>query len=162
MSHNFCELGMWAQLSWAFVLGSLTCCSQGIVCPVKINKFILKKKVLSDHVAVAAKSDNVSSVGSDSLWPYGLQSPTRLLYPWDSPGKNTGVCCHALLQGIFPIQGLNLCLMSPALAGRFFTTSTTWEALAWPQSSQSLTGRNVVSRLYDCWQDSISHGSLGW
>ena len=34
-------------------------------------------------------------------------SPTRLLCPWDSPGKNTGVGCHALLQGIFPTQGLN-------------------------------------------------------
>ena len=28
-------------------------------------------------------------------------------HPWDSPGKNTGVGCHFLLQGIFPIQGLN-------------------------------------------------------
>ena len=28
----------------------------------------------------------------------------------DSPGKNTGVGCHALLQGIFPTQGLNLCV----------------------------------------------------
>ena len=37
-------------------------------------------------------------------------SATRLLCPWDSPGKNTGVGCHALLQGIFPTQGLNLCL----------------------------------------------------
>ena len=46
------------------------------------------------------------SVVSNSLQPYGLQ-PTRLLCPWDSPGKNTGVGCHALLQGIFPIQGLN-------------------------------------------------------
>ena len=27
--------------------------------------------------------------------------------PWDSPGKNTGVGCHALLQGIFPTQGSN-------------------------------------------------------
>ena len=35
----------------------------------------------------------------------------------DSPGKNTGVGCHALLQGIFPTQGLNLSLLSPALAG---------------------------------------------
>ena len=26
-------------------------------------------------------------------------------------GKNTGVCCHALLQGIFPTQGLNLGLL---------------------------------------------------
>jgi len=30
-----------------------------------------------------------------------------LLYPWDFPGKNTGVGCHFLLQEIFPIQGLN-------------------------------------------------------
>ena len=39
---------------------------------------------------------------------------TGLLCPWDSPGKNTGVGCHALLQGILPIQGsspLLLCLL---------------------------------------------------
>ena len=47
------------------------------------------------------------SVMSDSLWPHGLW-PARLLCPWDSPGKNTGVGCHALLQGIFPTQGSNL------------------------------------------------------
>ena len=69
------------------------------------------------------------SVMSDSLSPHG-QKPTRLLCPWDSPGKNTGGGCHALLQGIFPTQGSNLHLLSPALAGGFFTTSATWEALA--------------------------------
>ena len=31
-----------------------------------------------------------------------------IFYPWDSPGKNIGVGCHALLQGIFPTQGSNL------------------------------------------------------
>ena len=31
----------------------------------------------------------------------------RLLSPWDFPSKNTGVGCHLLLQGIFPIQGSN-------------------------------------------------------
>ena len=35
----------------------------------------------------------------------------RLLCPWDFPGKNTGVGCHALLQGIFPTQGSNPCLL---------------------------------------------------
>ena len=30
---------------------------------------------------------------------------------WDSPGKNTEVDCHALLQGILPTQGSNLCLL---------------------------------------------------
>ena len=48
------------------------------------------------------------SVVSDSLQPHGLW-PTRLLCPWDFPGKNTGVGCHFLLQGIFPTQGSNLC-----------------------------------------------------
>ena len=66
---------------------------------------------------------------SHSLWTYGLY-PTRILHPLDSPGKNIGVVCHAFLQGIFPTQGLNLCLLSlPALAGRLYTTSTTREAL---------------------------------
>ena len=50
------------------------------------------------------------SVVSDSLRPHWLKL-TRLLCPWDSPGKNTGVGCHFLLQGIFPAQGLNLDLL---------------------------------------------------
>ena len=47
------------------------------------------------------------SVVSNSFGTPGLQ-PTRLLCPWDSPGKKTGVGCRALLQGIFPTQELNL------------------------------------------------------
>ena len=37
------------------------------------------------------------SVRSDSLRPHG-QQPSRLFCPWDSPGRNTGVGCHFLLQ----------------------------------------------------------------
>ena len=50
------------------------------------------------------------SVVSNSLWPHELW-PTRLLCPWDPSGKMTGVGCHALLQGIFLTQGLNLGLL---------------------------------------------------
>ena len=39
----------------------------------------------------------VASVVSDPVRPHGRQ-PTRLSRPWDSPGKNTGVGCHFLLQ----------------------------------------------------------------
>ena len=39
----------------------------------------------------------VASFVSDSVRPHGLQ-PTRLLRPWDSPGKNIGVGCHFLIQ----------------------------------------------------------------
>ena len=64
-------------------------------------------------------------------WPIAHQAPL-----WDSPGKNTGVGCHFLLQGIFLTRdrshvpcisytGTRI-LTSPALAGGFFTTSATW------------------------------------
>ena len=49
------------------------------------------------------------SVVSNSLRPHRLE-PTKLLYPWDFSG-NTEEGCHFLLQGIFPAQGLNLCLL---------------------------------------------------
>ena len=63
------------------------------------------------HLCACVSS--VASVLSDSFQPDELQ-PAGLLCPWDSPGKNTGVGRHALLQGIFPTQGLNpllLCLL---------------------------------------------------
>ena len=51
-------------------------------------------------------SERVScSVMFNSLWP------SRLLHPWDFPGKNTEMHCHFLLQGIFMIQGSNLGLL---------------------------------------------------
>ena len=67
--------------------------------------------------------------------------PARLLCPWNSPGKNTGVGCHSLLQGTFPTQGSKSSLL---IAGRFFTaepsgkphTGVTQEAL---MSTRSMT-----------------------
>ena len=50
------------------------------------------------------------SVMSDSLWCCELWS-TKLFCPWNYPGKNTGVGCHFLLQGIFLTQGSNPCLL---------------------------------------------------
>ena len=50
---------------------------------------------------------------------YSLQDPLSMHFP----GKNTGVGCHFLLQGILPTQGSNLGLLSLAMAGRFFTTA---------------------------------------
>ena len=52
-------------------------------------------------------------VKSNSLRAHGLYSPQ------DSPGQNTGVGSHALLQGIFPTQGSNPGLL---IAGKFFTS----------------------------------------
>ena len=59
------------------------------------------------HMVLNVECESVScSVVSDSLWPHELWL-TRLLCLWNSPGKNTGVGSHTLLQGIFPTQGSN-------------------------------------------------------
>ena len=47
---------------------------------------------------------------SDSLQLHGLY-PARLLCPWNSPGKNTEVGCHSLLQRIFLVQEWNPSLL---------------------------------------------------
>ena len=58
-----------------------------------------------------SESESVSySVMSNSLQPRGLE-PTRLLCPWNSPGKNTGVGSLSLIQGIFLTWGSNLGLL---------------------------------------------------
>ena len=52
---------------------------------------------------------SVTSVMSNSLQPYGWY-PTRLLCPWGSPGKNTGVCCHThLKEGLTVLCFLSIC-----------------------------------------------------
>jgi len=59
-------------------------------------------------------------------------NPPRLLSPWNFSGKNTGMGCHFLLQGIFSILGLNLSLLrSPALPGEFFTTVPPGKSSLW-------------------------------
>ena len=67
---------------------------------------------VSDLVNSQPLHVSVCSIVSDSWWHFGLQ-PTRLLCPWYFSGKNTGVGCHFLLQGIFLIQVLNLHLLCP-------------------------------------------------
>ena len=80
---------------------------------------------LGDWLGCYRVSNRVNeSVSCLTLQPHRLQ-PAWLLCPWDSPGKNTGVGCHALLQGIFPTWGSNpgvlLCrqiLLATELPGR--------------------------------------------
>ena len=65
------------------------------------------RKLPKLHVCVCVCAHTLGcSVLSDVLWPHELQ-PTRLLCPWNSPGKNTGAGCHFLLQGFFQTQGAN-------------------------------------------------------
>ena len=67
-----------------------------------------------------------------SLQPQGLYLPGC---QWDSPGKNTGVRCHFLLQRIFPAQGSN-----PHPLHWQAGSSATWEAPHWINLSDAPPG----------------------
>ena len=93
------------------------------------------------------------SVVSDSLQPCGLL-PARLLRPWDSPGKNTGVGCHSLLQGIFPTQGLNpglphyrhtlYCLSHQGSPSHIYTQISRHRSDRWRRCSSFCANVNVL------------------
>ena len=70
---------------------------------------------------------SVVLVISDSVWPHRPQ-PTRLLCPWDSPDKNTGVESYTNQDpGDLPDPGIEpVSLVFPASASKFFTTSTAY------------------------------------
>ena len=57
----------------------------------------------------------ITSVVSDSVRPHRWQ-PTRLLCPWNSPGKNTGVGCHFLLQCMKVKSENEVAQLSPTLS----------------------------------------------
>ena len=61
---------------------------------------------VSNIFPASVRAYQVTSDMPDSFQPHELQ-PARLLCPWNSPVKNTGVSCYSLLLGIFLTQGLN-------------------------------------------------------
>ena len=91
----------------------------------------------------------IVTVASSSLQTYGLQ-PTRLLFPWDSPGMNTGVDYHFLLQGIsWPRNQTHICFIS-CIEGGFFTHWATWEALIGAFSSVQFSSVQSLSHFQLC------------
>ena len=60
-----------------------------------------------------------------TLRPHGW-GPARLLHPWDFPGKNSGVGCYSLLQGIFLTQGSNLGLPHCQQTLLFWASRENW------------------------------------
>ena len=100
---------MWLILSFSriFLLVSNVYFSRRLISFSKASSPNLLVFGLTDPIK-KKKRESVSR--SVSLQPQSLCRlyPIRLLCPWDSPGKNTGVSCHSLLQGIFLTKGWKL------------------------------------------------------
>ena len=82
-----------------------------LVCTHTLNRFLTKEDIqrADKYMKICSTSYVIvlsRSVVSNSLRHHRLQ-PARLLCPWDSPDKNTGEGCHAVLQGFFLTQGSN-------------------------------------------------------
>ena len=152
--------------------------SQECICPSCINvlkNLVLKRdthfsylsSLMSIHFLILRQyiclcCCQVASVVSDSVRPHG-QQPTRLLRPWDSPGKNTGVGCHFLLQCMkvesesevtqscltlsYPID---CCLPGSSIHGIFRATVLEWGAIAFsPEDSATAKSRQSCLTLCD-------------
>ena len=68
--------------------------SEGIIEYMKLMTILSTQHCFHINAVVAAKSHQLCL----TLWDPTNWQPSRLLYPWDSPGKNTGVGCHFLLH----------------------------------------------------------------
>ena len=82
---------------------------------------------------------------------------TRLLCPWNCSGKNTGVSCRFLLQGIFSTQG-SRSLVPPVLAGGFFTAAhlgSTYPEVTGQQHGNELNTRG--SWQHDLWLQAMGN-----
>ena len=99
-----------AKLEFPICLKSTPALSHPVVPPFTWPSRILGIHICSAAAAAAAAAKSLQSCLT--LQPHGLQS-AMLLCPWDSLGKNSGVGCHVLLQGVFLTQGLKLA--SPAV-----------------------------------------------
>ena len=80
-------------LCWVFI----TTCRLSLVVASKGHPLVVVCTLWWSTGSRQHYSYKVASVVSNSVRPHGLQ-PTRLLRPWDSPGKNTGMSCHFLLH----------------------------------------------------------------
>ena len=86
---------------------------QGALSCQKLLTISEKQKLKSSAclLLVVWKVNVIVAQSCPTLCDSTVCNTTRLLCPWDTPGKNTGVSCHSLLQGVYPIQGSNPSLL---------------------------------------------------
>ena len=110
-------------------------------CPNIFTKHMLCVRHCSRHCAKSLQS-------CLTLQPYGLE-PVRLLCPWDSPGKKSGVGFHALLQGISqPRDWTHISCGSYIGGGFFFTTEPPEKPILDPRTQQIVLKK--ISILLGC------------
>ena len=109
------------------------------------------QEILIDFSLRTTQWRETAVLGVHVVWQGGKEG--RLLCPWDSPGKNIGVDCHFLHQGIFPTQESNphlLCLLH-------------WQVGSLPLVPPGkLTAVSLVWETASLWMRWFSYEGMGW
>ena len=100
--------------------------------PTSLTTPVLAGRFFAIRATWEDQNTHVKLLQSSLTLQIHVLSPSRLLCPSDSAGKNTGVGCHALLQGIFPTEGSNPCLLCLL---NWQAGSLPWEPPCQPQIS---------------------------
>jgi len=91
---KYIQTEAWGQFQFVLQGRQNKIIDRGIMCKPELARAMLNMKIFLQVFS------NLQVL--HSYYPtYGLYNP------WNSPGHNTGVCIHSLLQGIFPTQGSN-------------------------------------------------------
>ena len=93
--------GGWGRRGWEWRVVTGVEAARGLLGPAQVSA------LTSISLAASAAWKCVSRFSHVQLLVTPWAVAARLLCPWDSPGKNTGVGCHFLLQEIFQTQGSN-------------------------------------------------------
>ena len=92
----------------------------------------------------------------DSLRPHRLQ-PARLLCSWGSPGKNTGVGCQFLFQGIVPDQGSNLYSLRGRQILYHWATREAHDCYWISYINTTAANTRQVTSWRECWRNQVRH-----
>ena len=115
------------------------------------------------------------SVMSDSWWPHRLQ-PTRLLHPWDFPGKSSGVGCHCLLlriwsdlrkkkkdlcpPGIFILEYMQINMLKYVEDGKGYEEKSNWAGdwghSEWLNEELSILNQPLTESFSDYWRINLN------
>ena len=125
--------------------------------PNILNKQWVKEKVTGQLGKTLLLLLLSRSVMSDSVQPHRWQ-PTRFCCPWDSPGKNTGVGCHFLLQCMKVKSEREVAQSCPTLSdpmdcnlpgcsvhGIFQARALEWDAIAFSPASDNFAPHHILS-----------------